>query len=200
MKLKPLPILALAALLVWPAAFAEEKYQLDPAHTTIGFAIEHLVIAKVRGQFRQFTGTITYEPAAELPVRAATVTIHAASIDTGIQQRDDHLRSADFFDVEKYPQLSFETTRIEKRGNSFVATGNLSIHGVTRTIELPFTLKGPIKDLWGGYRIGIEARTTINRKDYGLAWNKLLETGGLAVGETVEIEIHAEAVKTEPKK
>ncbi len=179
---------------------AADTYELDPAHTTIGFSIEHLVISKVKGRFGEFSGTVTFDPNATPPVQTASATIKVASVDTGIQKRDEDLRSDNFLDVANYPEMKFESKKIEKQGTEYTATGTLTLHGVSKEIALPFTVKGPIKDPWGNTRLGIQARTTINRKDYGLTWNKVLETGGLVVGDEVEIEIQAEAVKKEPAK
>jgi polyisoprenoid-binding protein YceI len=173
---------------------AADTYQIDPAHTSIGFAVSHMVITKVRGRFDKFEGLIELDPAGPA-VQAAKLTIQAASINTGIQKRDDHLRTADFFHVEKYPHITFELKRVEKKGDQLVAIGDFTMHGVTRQLELPFKLNGPITDPWGNSRIGIEGRATINRRDYGLTWSQVLEAGGLVVGDEVEIEIFAEAIK-----
>jgi polyisoprenoid-binding protein YceI len=181
-------------------ALAADKYEIDPAHTTIGFSIEHLVISKVHGKFKEFSGVIEVDPKASPIVTGASVTIKTASIDTGVDKRDEHLRSADFFDAAKYPEIKFETKAIKKSDTGLTALGTLTIHGVSKEITLPFKMKGPIKDPWGKSRLGISANTTINRKDYGLTWSKALETGGLVVGDEVELDIQAEAVKAEPEK
>jgi polyisoprenoid-binding protein YceI len=140
------------------------------------------------------------DPKADIPLKSVTGTIKTTSVDTDIEARDKHLRSADFFDVEKFPEIKFECSRFRKDGDRRVVIGRFTLHGVTRSLRLPFTLKGPIKDPMGKMRVGIEARTTINRQDYGLTYNKVLETGGLAVGNEVAIEINAEAVKEEKAK
>jgi polyisoprenoid-binding protein YceI len=170
------------------AVYAADTYTIDPSHTTVGFAVDHLVINTVHGKFKDFTGTLTLDSNA---VVSAQGTIQAKSIDTGIEKRDDHLRSADFFDVEKFPTITIESTSVKQN----VLTGKFTMHGVTKEIALPFKVKGPIKDPWGGTRVGIKASITINRKDYGLTWNKVLEAGGLAVGEDVEITLDVEATK-----
>ncbi len=118
-----------------------------------------------------------------------------ASIDTGNDKRDDHLRNEDFFAADEHPEITFTATRIENQGGQWIAHGNFTMHGVTKEIALAFKVKGPIKDPWGNTRLGIEARTTINRKDYGLTWHKTLETGGLVVGDEVELEIEAEFIR-----
>lgn len=187
MKSSPF-VVALAVWLTSSAVQAADTYQLDPAHTEVGFAIDHLVINTVRGRFKDLAGSVTLESNKLISAQAS---IQTKSIDTGIPKRDEHLRGADFFDAEKFPTLTFESTKVE---NDKV-TGNLTMHGETRVVELTVTLKGPIKDPWGKQRIGIYATGKLNRKDYGLTWNKLLETGGLTVGEEVVIEIHGEAIK-----
>ncbi len=181
-------IIALVALLAGQAVLAADVYKLDPAHTEVGFTISHLVINTVRGRFKDAAGTVTMDGPALV---AAQATIQTKSIDTGIAKRDAHLRSPDFFDVEKFLTLTFESVKAENGS----VTGMLTMHGVTRKITLSVTIKGPIQDPWGKERIGIHATGTLNRKDYGLTWNKLLETGGLMVGDEVGIEINGEAVK-----
>ena len=168
-------------------------YALDPAHTTAEFVVRHLMITKVRGHFTGLDGHVTLEPGSDLPT-AVSATIEAASIDTREEKRDEHLRSADFFEVEKYPTLTFESTRIDGTPDEFMIDGRLTIHGVTRDVTLAGTFEGRISDPWGGMRIGYSASTTINRKDYGLTWNAALETGGVVVGDEVRIELNVEAI------
>lgn len=169
-------------------------YTLDRAHTTLEFVVRHLMITKVRGRFTAFDGQIDLKAGSELPA-AVKVSIDAASVDTREEQRDAHLRSADFFDVEKYPTLSFESTRISGTPDAFTIDGKLTIHGVTRDVSLAASFEGRAKDPWGGVRVGYTAHTTINRKDFGLAWNAALETGGVVVGDEVRIELNVEAVQ-----
>jgi polyisoprenoid-binding protein YceI len=142
-------------------ARAAESYKIDPAHTSVGFTIAHLVISEVNGRFDDVTGTITADSNALV---AASATIQVKSIDTAIKKRDDHLRSPDFFDAEKFPTITFESTKVEKNQ----ITGNFTMHGITKEIQFPVVLKGPIKDPWGGTRIAVTAETTINRTDYGM--------------------------------
>jgi polyisoprenoid-binding protein YceI len=184
-----------AVALVASQAQAADTYNIDAAHTTVGFSIQHMVISKVKGRFNEFSGTIQVDPKATPTVTEATIAIKVASIDTANTKRDDHLRAPDFFDAAKFPDMTFETTKIEKTGDDLVAHGKLTMRGVTKEIQLPFKLNGPITDSWGNTRVGIEGRTKLNRKDYGLTWSKTLETGGLVVGDEVEIEIQLEAVK-----
>ncbi|HEX3456564.1 MAG TPA: YceI family protein [Candidatus Baltobacteraceae bacterium] len=168
-------------------------YSLDRAHTTVEFVVRHLMITKVRGRFTNFDGRIELAPGTDLPQLVST-RIEAASIDTREDQRDGHLRSADFFDVENYPELTFESTRIEGTPDDFTIHGNLTIRGVTREVALKATFEGRTNDPWGGTRVGYEAHTTVNRKDFGLAWNAALETGGVVVGDEVRIELNVEAI------
>lgn len=168
-------------------------YKLDPAHTTVEFVVRHLMITKVRGRFAAFDGQIELVPGSDLPLTISAV-IDAGSIDTREDQRDGHLRSADFFEVDKYPQLSFESERIDGTPDEFMIDGKLTIHGVTRNVTLRGNFEGRANDPWGGVRIGYSAHTTINRKDFGLTWNAALETGGVVVGDEVRIELNVEAV------
>ena len=171
------------------------NWSFDPSHSSIGFTVRHLMISKVRGHFGTWSGTFDYD--AEDPTRSRLdVRIDAASIATRDDKRDAHLRSPDFFDVEKYPELTFASTRIERDGgDDYVVTGDLTIHGVTRSVQLKVEGLGRTRDPWGGERVGFSASTTINRKDFGLHWNVALETGGVLVGEKVEIGIEIEAVR-----
>jgi len=152
------------------------------------------MIAKVRGRFTRFEGRVELESGSELPV-AIAATIDATSIDTHEEQRDAHLRSADFLDVEKYPTLSFESSRIEGTAERFTVHGKLAIHGVTRDVALDGVFEGRMNDPWGGVRVGYSAHTTINRKDFGLTYNAALETGGVLVGDEVRIELNVEGVR-----
>ena len=169
-------------------------YALDTAHTTVEFVVRHLMITKVRGRFTAFDGSVELEAGSELPA-AIRATIDAGSIDTREEQRDAHLRSADFLDSDKFPTLAFESTRIDGTPDEFIIDGKLSIHGVTRDVSLKGTFEGRATDPWGGVRVGYSAHTTINRKDFGLTWNAALETGGVVVGDEVRIELNVEAIR-----
>jgi polyisoprenoid-binding protein YceI len=185
--------IALAAIIAAPAV-AADKYEVDAAHTSIGFSISHMVISKTKGHFKEFTSSIEFDSEKKV-VTGVTTTIKAASIDTANAKRDEHLRSADFFDVEKFPEITFTAKSIEQKNGQWMANGTFTMHGVSKEIALPFRVLGPIKDPWGNERLGVEATITINRKDYGLTWSKTMETGGLVVGDEVEISISAEYVK-----
>ena len=168
-------------------------YRIDKAHSEAIFQVRHL-LTKVRGRFSDFEGAIDYDE--QNPERSSVnVTIQAASVDTNERDRDAHLRSADFFDVEKFPTLTFKSTRVTGKGNdSFDVTGDLTIHGVTRLVTLSATFLGNAKDPWDNERIAFEAETTINRKDFGLLWNAALETGGFLVGDEVKISLSVQAL------
>jgi polyisoprenoid-binding protein YceI len=169
-------------------------YAIDPAHTTVEFAVRHLMITKVRGRFAGVAGSIELEAGNDVPV-AVSARIDASTIDTREPQRDTHLKSADFLEVERHAALEFVSTRIEGNPEAFTIHGNLTIHGVTREVALKAAFEGRAADPWGGQRVGYNASTTINRKDFGLTWNAALETGGVVVGDEVRIELDVEAVQ-----
>ena len=174
-------------------------YKIDPMHSVIGFAIRHLEINWVEGRFKDFTGTIRYDD-ADITRSAVEFTAKVESIDTGVEPRDKHLRTADFFEVEKYPEMTFKSTRVERKGKmGGVLHGDLTLKGVTRQVSLPFTITGAIKDPWGNTRFGVNAKTVINRRDYGITWGKPLDGGGLDVGNEVTINLQLEAVKPAQK-
>jgi polyisoprenoid-binding protein YceI len=168
-------------------------YTIDKAHSEAVFLVRHLV-TRVRGRFSDFEGTIQlHEAAPELS--SVQFSVKAASIDTNEKDRDAHLRSADFFDVENHPTLTFRSTRVlSKGGGQFDVVGDLTIRGVTKAITLPVTDLGRAKDPWGNQRAGFEAETTINRKDFGLTWNAALETGGFLVGDDVKVTLSIQAI------
>ncbi len=173
---------------------AAGTYVLDPTHTRIGFVARHLMVTKVRGSFREFEGSITIgEDAASSTAQA---TIKTASIDTGTPDRDTHLVSGDFLEVEKYPNLSFANARVvSQKGSDFKVTGDLTIKDVTREVTLDVELDGVAKDPWGNEKLAVTARTEIDREDFGMTWNVALETGGVLVSKKVVIEIEAQAAR-----
>jgi polyisoprenoid-binding protein YceI len=170
-------------------------WNIDATHSAISFSIRHMVFSKVRGRFAKYTGAIQLDD--DDPSQSwVEVTIDAASIDTGTAQRDTHLRSADFFDVDRFPELRFRSQRVEPIGNGRLRViGELTIRDVTREVALDAEPGGRGMDPWGNERIGFVATTTIDRKDFGLQWTQLLETGGVLVGDRVEIELDVQAVK-----
>ena len=170
-----------------------QTYGIDAAHSEATFTVRHL-ITKVRGSFADFAGTIAFDE-ANPSASTVTFTIQAASIDTNQKDRDAHLRSADFFETEKYPTITFASTKIEARGDdAYAVTGHFTIRDVTKEITLPVTFLGKAKDPWGNERIAFEAEYSLNRKDYGLTWNAALETGGFLVGDEVKISLSVQAV------
>jgi polyisoprenoid-binding protein YceI len=167
-------------------------YLLDKAHTTISFVVRHMMVSRVRGHFDDFEGKIVV---GEEPSQSEVdVTIEVASIDTRDSQRDTHLRSADFFDAEKWPTITFKSTRIHGAKGDWKVTGDLTIRDVTRPVTLDLEFLGASPDPWGGKRAGFSATTQVDRHDFGLNWNAAIETGGVVVGREVKIEIDAEAV------
>lgn len=169
-------------------------WKIDPAHTGVEFSVKHMMIATVKGRFADVAGTVTIDDAHH-GRGAADITINTASIDTREPQRDAHLKSADFFDVEKYPTITFRSTRLDGTSEAFTMTGDLTIHGVTRPIALDVTHEGRGKDPWGGERVGYSATGRIKRSEFGLTWNAALETGGFLVGDDVKITLDIELVK-----
>lgn len=170
-------------------------YKVDADHSTVGFMVRHAGIGKTRGTMAVFEGTIEVPSDDSWESASTSGSIDAASVDTKSAKRDDHLRSPDFFDVEKYPKWTFQSTSVTGGKESFQVEGNLEIHGVTRPVTLDVTYLGAATDPFGLDRIAFEAETTINRKDYGLNWNAALEAGGILVGEKVKINLEIEAVK-----
>jgi polyisoprenoid-binding protein YceI len=174
---------------------AKTKWAVDTTHSSIDFSIRHMMIAKVKGTFKQFEASIEADP-HDLTTADISFSVDAASIDTRNDDRDAHLRSADFFDVENHPKLTFKATKIVKTGDGeYDVTGDLTIRGVTRSETFRVTFEGSGKDPWGNHKAGFSAEGTIKRSDYGLTWNAALETGGVLVGDDVKIHIEIEAVE-----
>jgi polyisoprenoid-binding protein YceI len=171
------------------------KWEFDTAHANIGFTVRHMMVAKVHGRFAKWEGSFTFDDANPAAAKAE-VTIDVASIDTNEAQRDAHLRSPDFFDAEHFPAMTFRSTKIERvNGADFKVLGDLTIRGVTRAVVLDAEYAGKVTDLQGNARAGFSAKTFIDRKDFGLTWNMLLEAGGFAVADKVDITIEFEAVR-----
>jgi polyisoprenoid-binding protein YceI len=170
-------------------------WNIDPTHSAIHFSVRHMVVSKTRGRFGTFSGQIQLDP-KELSKGSVSVEIDAVSIDTGDAQRDGHLRSADFLDVEKFPKATFKSTKVTDNGEGRIKiVGDLTVRGVTRQVTLDATYEGSGKDPWGGERVGFSATTTLTRSEFGVSFNKALETGGLLVGEKVELNLEVEAIK-----
>jgi polyisoprenoid-binding protein YceI len=174
---------------------AKSTWNIDPAHSAIQFSVRHMVVSKTRGRFTRFGGKITLDP-ADPSKGSVEVNIEPGSLDTADAQRDTHLRSADFFDVEKFPLATYKSTRVDDLGGGKLRiTGNLTIRGVTHPVVLDAVYEGTGKDPWGGERAGFSADTSIDRRAFGLQWNQALETGGVLVGDKVELTLEVEAVK-----
>ena len=189
---KLLPLLAIPAL---TAQFASAAiYQVDPVHSQVQFTVNHLVIFKVSGLFNEYQGEIEADPANQ-SLKSARAEIKVASLDTREPKRDDHLRSADFFDAENHPEMTFVSKKIEGQGNDIIVYGDLTIRGITREVALKGSYLGENTDPWGNVRAGFSASTVINRHDFGLSWNKALETGGFVVGDEVTINLEIQGVK-----
>lgn len=197
-----LPIALLALGLTVPAAAEVKTYTVDGSHSEVSFRVKHMV-TWVRGQFDTYEGTIVMD--TEDPTKSSVAfTINATSINTFNENRDKHLRSADFFDVEKYPTVTFKSTSVRRQGgeNRFVVVGDFTMRGVTQQLTLPVEFSGEVKDPWGNVKAGFATETTINRKDYGIVWNKNLDEGGFVLGDDVQISINLEtalAAKPEAK-
>jgi polyisoprenoid-binding protein YceI len=168
-------------------------YTIDPAHSRLGFSARHAMVATVRGHFNDFTGEATIDTATPAKSTVA-LTIKAASVDTGVADRNGHLQSADFFDVEKYPEITFASTSVERDGDTWNITGDLTIKDVTKSITIPFEEQGSARDPFGNLRVGFEGATTLLRKDWGLTWNAALETGGFLVSDKVKLEFDVSAI------
>ena len=173
-------------------------YTLDVAHSRLGFSARHAMVTTVRGAFKDFEGTAHVDTANPANSKVE-LTIRTDSIDTGVADRDAHLRSADFFEIESHPEITFTSTNVERDGDDWTITGDLTIKGVTRSVEVPFELTGSAQDPFGNTRIGFEGGTTIKRSDWGMSFNAALETGGVLVSDKVKLEFDISAIKaTEP--
>lgn len=179
-----------------PALSHAATWQVDPEHSSVQFKVRHLMVSNVKGEFTRFNGVVAIDD-QDISRSHVNVNIETASIDTRVAKRDEHLRSADFFDVTKYPAMTFVSKKVAKAGKgNLKVTGDLTIHGVTREVILD--VEGPtadVKDPWGNIRRGATATTQINRKDFGLTWNKALETGGVVVGDDVTITLEVEMIR-----
>jgi len=179
-----------------PAAGTKTTWKLDPSHTLVEFSAKHLMITTVKGRITDIDGTIRSDE--KNPQNSSVeVVLKAASLDTRTDQRDQHLRSADFLDVEKFPEIEFRSTRIEGDKDSFKLTGDLTIRDVTKPITLDVEFEGRNKDPWGGERVGFSAKGKIDRREFGLTWNQALETGGVVVGNDIKISLEVEAIKVD---
>jgi polyisoprenoid-binding protein YceI len=172
-----------------------QTWNLDTTHSSVAFTVRHMVVAKVHGRFSRFEGTLSLPENGELGSATAEVSIDAASIDTQVEARDNHLRSADFFDVERFPRITFRSREVVQKGKHARIVGDLTLHGITRPVELETEFLGRMTDPFGTERVAFSASTRIDRKDFGLTWNQALEAGGVLVGDRIDITLEIQAVK-----
>ena len=186
--------------LVLPALATASTWNIDPDHSNIGFKVKHLMVSNVKGNFDKLTGTVDIND-KDITKSRVEVNIDTNSINTNVQKRDEHLRSADFFDVAKYPNMTFVSKKVTRAGkDKLQVTGHLTIHGITKEVVLDVDpISKESKDPWGSIRRGTSASTKINRKDFGLVWNKALETGGVVVGDEITISLEIEMIKVQTK-
>lgn len=188
-----LSLLTIMGFFIASQAFSAEKYNIDTSHSEVEFSVKHMVISTVKGNFNDFSGTIMYDE--ENPANSSVdVTIQAASIDTDNTDRDNHLRNEDFFYVEEYPEITFKSTNVQKTDDGYIMTGDLTMRGVTKQVDIPFTITGKVVDPWGNIRIGAEGSLSVDRQEYGISWSKTMDAGGLVVSDKVGIELHIEAI------
>lgn len=186
---------SLAAALCVPAAAFASTWSVDASHSEVGFSVRHMMVSNTKGSFKKFEGTVNLND-KDITKSTVNVSIDASSVFTDNDKRDEHLKSPDFFNVSKFPKLTFKSTSVKKTKDGLKVTGQLSLHGVTKSVVLD--VEGPsqaIKDPWGMTRRGLSARTKISRKDFGLTWNKALETGGMVVGDEIKISLEIELIK-----
>jgi len=190
-KLWALVTLAMLTAPVWGAA---ETYTIDPVHSSVDFTVRYMMLSNVRGSFNTFEGTIVYDP-EDITKSSVNVTIKVASIDTANEKRDEHLRNPDFFDAATYPDITFKSTQVAKKGDGYVATGTLTMRGVAKTVSIPFDIVGKMKDMQGKTRLGVQGRVKLNRMDYGVSWSRALDAGGVVVGEEVTVDLDIQGVQ-----
>lgn len=185
-------LLSALLLLLLPAFTLGAEWEIDKAHSSVGFNVRHLVIAKVNGQFSDFTGSFVFDTDS-LEAGMVEMTVMVASVDTDDEKRDEHLRSPDFFDAATFPEMTFKSKKVhDVSGDSFKITGDLTIRDVTREITFGCTFNGVVKDPWGNTKAGFSATAKINRQDFNVKWNKALDTGGVLVGDEVTINLELE--------
>jgi len=189
-------VLCAVLLAGWPAGAGAEmaRWDLDPDHSIIEFRVAHMVVSKTAGRFMDYSGVLEMEAEAQ-QFKTIEATINTASVNTNHEKRDAHLRNADFFDVEKHPAMTYKMKSYKKTGEGYTALGDLTLHGVTKEITLVGTFNGVSKDPWGNTRAGFTAEGKVNRKDFGMVWNKTLDTGGFVVGDEVNIRLDIECIK-----
>ncbi len=188
----------LLGLWVSPVQAETARYDVDMDHSTLGFSVAHMVVSRTTGRFMEATGFVEMDAEAK-EFKTIETTIKTASVNTNHQKRDTHLKGADFFDVEKYPAMTYKMKSYQKAGDTYTAIGDLTLHGVTKEITLVGTFNGAAKDPWGNVRAGFAASGKINRKDFGMNWSKSLDNGGLVVGDDVTLQLEVECIKAKAK-
>ena len=181
-------------VLASPATAEMSKWNLDKDHTTLGFEVAHMVVSKTKGKFTDYTGVVEMDPDKEV-FKTISAVIQTASVTTDHEKRDEHLRSPDFFDAKTFPTMSFKMKSYKKTGDTYTAVGDFTLRGVTKEITLSGTFNGVAKDPWGNTRAGFTAEGTLNRQDYGMRFSKLLDNGGLMVGDEVKLKLEIEVIK-----
>ncbi len=195
---KKLFLTGIALLLIAATAHAD-TYQIDATHSSVTFAVTHMGLSKVKGEFKQFAGTVDYDP-GDVSKSKVDATIQVSSIDTHAEKRDGHLKSGDFFAADSFPTMTFKSTKVTDKGNGQLEIlGDLTIRGTTKPVTLAASLIGSMDDPMGGKRVGFSAHTKINRMDYGVKWSRVLDSGGVVVGNDVDIQIEIEAVAKKDK-
>lgn len=196
MNLRRLATLVAGITLLCGSGLAADEYKIDPVHSTVAFSVKHMVVNTVHGRFNDYAGQILFDE-KDPSKSSVNVIIKSASINTDNAQRDGHLKSPDFLDAQKFPEITFQSKSVDKTNDGFIAHGVLTIRGVSRNVDLPFKLNGPI-NVGGNGLLGAEASLTLNRQDYGVAWSKTLDSGGLVVANDVKIDINVEAKQARP--
>ncbi len=193
-------LIAVSALMIMATPGKADKWNIDVAHSTLTFEVSHLVISKAKGRFTDFTGSIDFD-GKDISKGKVEIIAQIASVDTDNEDRDEHLRSAEFFDAEKYPTMSFKSTKVsDVKDGKFKLTGDLTIKNVTRSVTFDCEFRGVVNDPWGNTRAGFSAATTIDRQNFNVSWSSILEGGGLALGNDVKLILEFEATKAKPKK
>lgn len=191
--------LTVASLALLAGTARAETYTVDKTHSEVMFTVRHMTVSKVTGRFNEFTGTVEGD-ASKPEASSVQFTIKASSIDTGDPGRDKHLNSPDFFDTATFPDITFKSSKITAKGQGkYDVTGTLTMRGVAKQVTLPVSMAGPVKDPRGNEKVGFETTTTLNRKDYGVNWNKALDAGGVVVSDEVQVTINLEAAKAKPE-
>ncbi len=197
--MKKMIAVATLAFLTLSSNASAETWNIDPAHSSITFEVTHMVISKVRGRFTDFSGAVNFD-GKDISHGSVSVTAKTASVNTDNEDRDEHLRSDEFFDAEKYPTMTFKSTKVSDiKDGKFKLTGDLTIKDVTKEVTFDCEFRGVVNDLWGNIRAGFSAETTINRQDFNVSWSAVLEGGGLALGNDVDLKLEFEAIKAKPK-